>query len=168
MLLCFPTQDCWCLTNSPKLCNTLVTKAPLEHGPLSAALSDRDKHFLNDLVAATEDLFIVRHAFSSGYRPQTAGTAERVNQTGLRWLAARVERHQTGCDQLLPYVLFAYRSLHRPTIKDVPSFFLHGYEPTVPHQPHELPAHINQPLAESERSAVRKRSVKFVLSLLLL
>jgi len=57
----------------------------------------------------------------------------------------------------LPYVLVAYRNLYHPTVKDVPFFLLYGYEPILPHQPHDLPPHLNQSLAEEERTVVCKR-----------
>jgi len=72
---------------------TLVTKVFLEYGPPSVILSDRGTHFNNDLIAAIEDLFLIRHVFSSGYRPQTAAITERMNQTLCDLLAMYVERH---------------------------------------------------------------------------
>ena len=151
--LAFPTK-----TNKAKeVAKILVNNVFLEYGPPSVILSDRGRHFLNDLVAAIEQLFSVRHVFSSGYRPQTAGITERLNQTLCDLLAMYVERHQRDWDEVLPYVVFAYRTLYNPTVKEVPFFLLYGYEPILPHQLHELPPHLNQTLAEEERNKVCRR-----------
>jgi hypothetical protein len=153
----------YCLAFSTKtakaeeVAKILVRHVFLEYGPPSVILSDRGRHFLNDLVAAVEQLFTVRHVFSSGYRPQTAGITERLNQTLCDLLAMYVERHQQDWDEILPYVVFAYRTLYNPTVKDVPFFLLYGYEPILPHQMFELPPHLNQSLAEEERNKVAHR-----------
>ena len=151
--LAFPTKT----AKAPEVAKILVRNVFLEYGPPSVILSDRGRHFLNDLVAAIEQLFTVRHVFSSGYRPQTAGITERLNQTLCDLLAMYVERHQQDWDEVLPYVIFAYRTLYNPTVKEVPFFLLYGYEPVLPHQLFELPPHLNQSLAEEERNKVAHR-----------
>jgi len=148
--LAFPTKK----ASAKSVANILVKRVFLEHGPPGIILSDRGPHFTAELVAAIEELFLTRHVFSSGYRPQTAGITERMNQTLCDLLAMYVERHQTDWDELLPYVVFAYRTLYHPTVKEVPFFLLYGYEPILPHQMHELPPHLNQSLAAQERNKV--------------
>ena len=143
--------------DAPEVARLLVERVFLEYGPPAIILSDRGSHFHNYLVQAIEQLFLTRHVFSSGYRPQTAGITERMNQTLCDLLAMYVERHQRDWDKLLPYVLFAYRNLYHPTVKGVPFFLLFGYEPVLPHQVHELPLHLNNTLAEADRNIVAKR-----------
>ena len=80
-----------------------------------------------------------------------------MNQTLCDLLAMYGERYQKDWDKFLPYVTFAYRNLYHPTVKGVPFFLLFGYEPVMPHQLHELPAHLNQVLAEADRNLVARR-----------
>jgi len=143
--------------DAEEVADVLVHRVFLEYGPPAVILSDRGSHFHNYLVQAIEQLFLTRHVFSSGYRPQTAGITERMNQTLCDLLAMYVERYQTDWDRLLPYVTFAYRNLYHPTVKGIPFFLLFGYEPILPHQLHELPAHLNQTLAEADRNTVARQ-----------
>ena len=136
---------------------TLVKRVFLEYGPPTTILSDRGTHFNNDLVDSILDLFNTRHIFSSGYRPQTAGITERLNQTLLDILAMYVSNNQRDWDEILPYAVFAYRTLYNPTVKDVPFFLLYGYEPILPHEMYILPPHINQSLADRERNVIAQR-----------
>jgi len=143
--------------DASEVADILVHRVFLEYGPPAVILSDRGSHFHNYLVQAIEQLFLSHHVFSSGYRPQTAGITERMNQTLCDLLAMYGERYQKDWDKLLPYVTFAYRNLYHPTVKGVPFFLLFGYEPILPHQLHELPAHLNQTIAEADRNVVARR-----------
>jgi len=84
----FPLAFALKTADAPTVAQVLVEKVFLEYGPPSVILSDRGSHFHNVLVEAILDLFMVRQVFSSGYRPQTAGITERMNQTLLDLLAS--------------------------------------------------------------------------------
>jgi len=143
--------------DAPTVAETLVERIFLEYGPADKILSDRGSHFHNALVEAILQLFMVRQVFSSGYRPQTAGITERMNQTLLGILAVYVDRHQRDWDRLLPYVLFAYRTLYNPVVKNVPFYLLFGYEPTLPHELPLLPPHLNQSDADRQWNVIAQR-----------
>jgi len=136
---------------------TLVERIFLEYGPADKILSDRGSHFNNALIEAILQLFMVRQVFSSGYRPQTAGITERMNQTLLDILAMYVDRRQRDWDKLLPYVLFAYRTLYNPVVKHVPFYLLFGYEPILPHELPLLLPHLNQSDADRQWNVVAQR-----------
>jgi len=146
-----PTAD------ATTVAETLVERIFLEYGPPDKILSDRGTHFHNALVEAILQLFLVRQVFSSGYRPQTAGITERMNQTLLDLLAMYVDRNQRDWDKLLPYVLFAYRTLYNPVVKNVPFYLLFGYEPILPHELPLLPPHINQSDADRQWNVIAQR-----------
>ena len=143
--------------DGPEVARVLVDHVILEYGPPQTILSDRGSHFLNALVDSILQLFSINHVFSSGYRPQTAGLTERMNQTLVDLLAMYVDRNQRNWDQILPYVLFSYRTLYNPVVKNVPFYLLYGYEPVLPHELYLLPPHINQSLADQERNKVAER-----------
>ena len=144
-----------CKTNAAQdVADILIPHIFLEYGPPSTILSDQGPHFHNELIAAIDQLFLVNHVFSSGYRPQTAGITERCNQSLLDILAMYVNHHHRDWDRLLPYVLFAFRTLYNPAIKNVPFFLLYGYEPVLPHEMYLLPPHLNQSIADQERNKI--------------
>jgi len=80
-----------------------------------------------------------------------------MNQTLLDILARYIDRHQKDWDQLLPYVLFAYRTLYNPVVKNVPFYLLFGYEPILPHELPLLPPHLNQSEADRQWNVVAHR-----------
>ena len=143
--------------DAPAVSQVLIERVFLEYGPPATILSDRGPHFHNALIEAITQLFMARHVFSSGYRPQTAGITERFNQTLLDLLAMYVDKNQRNWDQLVPYVVFAYRTLYNPTVKNVPFYLLHGYEPVLPHELPLLPPHANQSAADREWNMVAQR-----------
>jgi len=80
-----------------------------------------------------------------------------MNQTLLDILAMYVDRRQRDWDKLLPYVLFAYRTLYNPVVKHVPFYLLFGYEPILPHELPLLPPHLNQSDADRQWNVVAQR-----------
>jgi len=58
---------------------------------------------------------------------------------------------------ILPYVLFAYRTLYNPVIKNVPFYLLFGYEPILPHEFPLLPPHLNQSAADRQWNTIAHR-----------
>ena len=132
----------------------LVERVFLEFGPARVILSDRGTHFLNELVHSVTQLFMTRQVFSSGYRPQTAGITERMNQTLLDLLAMYGNRKQNDWDQLVPYVLFAYRTTYSDVVKNMPFYLVYGYEPVLPHEMDLLPPHVNQSSADQARNVI--------------
>ena len=143
-----PTND------AASVAKVMIERVFLEFGPPRVILSDRGTHFLNDLVHSITQLFMTRQVFSSGYRPQTAGITERMNQTLLDLLAMYGNRKQNDWDQLVPYVLFAYRTTYSEVIKNTPFYLVYGYEPVLPHEMNLLPPHLNQSSADQARNAI--------------
>ena len=143
-----PTND------AVSVAKILVERVFLEFGPPRVILSDRGTHFLNDLVHSITQLFMTRQVFSSGYRPQTAGITERMNQTLLDLLAMYGNRQQNDWDQLVPYVLFAYRTTYSEVLKNMPFYLVYGYEPVLPHEMDLLPPHLNQSSADQARNSI--------------
>ena len=68
-----------------------------------------------------------------------------------------VDKHQRNWDVLVPYVLFAYRTLYNPTVKNVPFYLLFGYEPILPHEFPLLPPHVNQSQADRHWNTLAHR-----------
>lgn len=62
-----------------------------------------------------------------------------MNATLEDMLAVYVNKQQTDWDVILPYVVFAYRTLYNPVVQHVPFYLLFGYEPILPHEIPMLP-----------------------------
>lgn len=92
--------------------------------------TDRGSNFASELIAHVNKLLGVQHQLSPPYSPWVQGSVERFNST----LASMLSHTTTGpdWDQLLPLVLFAYRTSEcRAT--GVSSFeLLYGRKPRLP------------------------------------
>jgi len=96
---------------APTVAKVLVEHIFLFFGPPRVILSDQAKNFNDELLTAIMDLFKIRKVTSSGYRPQTAGLIERLNQTLLDMLAIYTDRCQFDWDEFIPYVLHLHIGL---------------------------------------------------------
>jgi hypothetical protein len=102
------------------------------HGAPEALLSDRGKQFLSEVMRHVNEYLQVRKINTTPYHPQTDGLVERFNGTLENLLAKFGNDHQDNWDDLLPYVLSAYRtSLHEAT-GDTPFYLLYGRDPYLP------------------------------------
>jgi hypothetical protein len=72
---------------APSVAEALIQHVFLVYGAPEVLLSDQGPQFTSELLECLNQLFITRHVFSSGYRPQTAGLVERFNRTLLDMLA---------------------------------------------------------------------------------
>jgi len=103
------------------------------HGAPKELLSDQGKEFMNALVANICALFETKHQTTTPYHPQTNGLTERFNQTLIKALGKLIQQHKTSCwDELLPSVLFAYRTAKHSTTGFTPIYLMCGREATLP------------------------------------
>ena len=71
-------------------------------------------------------------AFTTAYHPQTDGLTERFNKTLAEMISMYVSSDNKDWDQILPYVLFAYRtSVHQSTLEK-PFYLQFGRDPKLP------------------------------------
>ena len=74
-------------------------------------LTDQGSNFTSQLLAELYRMLHIRPIRTSPYHPQTDGLVERFNQT-LKAMLRKVHIQEgKDWDQLLPYVLFAYREI---------------------------------------------------------
>ena len=96
--------------SSATISRLLVEEVVSRHGVPSEILSDRGKSFLSGLMRELETLLGYRKVNMTAYHPQRDGLVERYNRTLTAMLAKSVHKGGPEWDELLPYVLFAYRT----------------------------------------------------------
>ena len=96
------------------------------HGCPQKIISDRGKHFDNDLIQRLTKKFNIKHNLSTAYHPQTNGLVERFNKTLCESLAKLQEDKQW--DEKIPSVLFAYRNKIHSSTKTKPFYLVYGRE----------------------------------------
>ena len=71
--------------------------------------SDRETHFVNEVIQELTDKFWIRHSLSSPYHPQSNGLVKRFNRTLCKGLA-KVAETINDWDTYIQPVLFSYRT----------------------------------------------------------
>ena len=149
----FALPDATAVTTAKVLLNQIF----LRFGPPRLILSDQGPHFTAEMVRVLMELFSINQHFSSGYRPQTAGLVERMNATLTDMLAHYVGVKQDDWDLFLPYVIFAYNTTYRESIKETPFYLLYGYQPVLPDDLYLLPNDLANSAALEHRNAAAGR-----------
>ena len=102
----FATSD----QTAPTLTRLLVEEVVSRHGVPRQLLSDRGPAFLSKLFLGVCSILGTKKVNTTVYHPQTDGLVEQFNGTLIIMLSKRVSGIGQEWDELLPYVLFAYRA----------------------------------------------------------
>lgn len=115
-----------------EVANFLYEEIICRHGVPSSIISDHGKAFLGRVVGLLKEEVGFKHKLAAPYHPQTNGLTERFNGTLCRSLNKCVNSAKEDWDDLIPSVLFAYRTLKHSTTKFSPFYLLHGKEAQLP------------------------------------
>jgi hypothetical protein len=110
----------------------LMEKVVCVHGFPSKLLSDQGTCFTSELWSALCALGGVEQAKTPSYRAATNGACERYNGTLKQMLKCYVDENQANWDEVLPYVVFAYRTSYQSSIGCSPFSMLFGREARLP------------------------------------
>ncbi|KAF4678833.1 DNA-(apurinic or apyrimidinic site) lyase [Perkinsus olseni] len=113
-----------------EVAETIVNVWVLRHGPFLELLSDRGGEFLNQIMGQICRTLGVTHLVSSGYRPETNGCTERINQELIRKLKIWADEFEGEWWRALPVVQHALRIIPRRDCGFSPFELLYG---RVPH-----------------------------------
>ena len=101
------------------------------HGCAKRILTDNGTHFKNEMIAQLLEKFEIDHKFSTPYHPQTNGLVERHNRT-LCESIARTIKEVKEWDEVLPSIMFAYRTSIQSTTKVTPFYLTYGRNSRLP------------------------------------
>ena len=94
--------------------------------------SDQGKQFEGKVFTEMCKLLNIKKTRTTPYHPQSDGMVERFNKTLLAMLRTLVDDNQLNWDELLPYVLMAYRSVQHETTGCTPNYLMLGREVATP------------------------------------
>jgi transposase InsO family protein len=117
------------LTSIAKL---YIDEVVTRHGAVKTLLSDQGGEFMSDLVRDICVYLKTSKVNTTVYHPQTNGLTERFNATLCQILSIYVDLNQQNWDELLPIVLFAYRTAVQETTTISPFEALYNRMPRLP------------------------------------
>jgi hypothetical protein len=124
----FPTTNCKAETVAKFFVEDVVARyeAPMK------IISDRGTHFHNKLILETCRLLGISQSLTTAYHPQTDGLTERFNQTLVDMLSKYIGDNSKDWDELIPYVLFGYRTAVQESTRETPFYLMFGRDPVLP------------------------------------
>jgi hypothetical protein len=124
----FPIVD----ADSVTVAKLLVEQVICRYGAPRKLLSDQGKVFLSHLILDLCKYFGIQKVNTAAYRPQTDGLTEKFNHTLANMLSMYVSANKRDWDEIIPYVLFAFRTSIQESIMEKPFYLMFGREPHLP------------------------------------
>ncbi|CAC5402687.1 unnamed protein product [Mytilus coruscus] len=102
------------------------------YGTCHSLVTDRGQGFASKLIAAINQIYNVKHSFTSSYHPQTNSVAERTNKTIIQCMRTLVHENQLNWPELLPGILMAFRMTPSASLEFSPFYLVFGKEMNLP------------------------------------
>ena len=110
----------------------LMTEVISRFGTPAYIHTDQGREFESRLFAELCEKLSITKTRTTPYRPQSDGMIERFNRTILQMLSMFVDEYKRDWDDLLPYLLMAYRSTEHESTGFSPFRLMFGREITLP------------------------------------
>mgnify|MGYP000635714642 FL=1 len=94
--------------------------------------TDQGREFENQVIYGICDLMNIEKTRTTPYRPASDGLVERSNRTILSILRVVSQQHRKDWDDLLPFVMMAYRTTIQESTNCTPSMLMFGREISTP------------------------------------
>ncbi len=107
----------------------VMERLVLVHGHPGKLLTDQGGEFKNAILQELCSAISTKKVFTTPYRPQADGMAERFNRTLLKLLSSYVSDCQQEWDTVLPYVLYAYNTAFNRATGTAPFSVIFGKDP---------------------------------------
>ena len=91
-------------------------------------VSDRGKHFLNDVIITITSKYLIKHRKTTPYNPKANGLTERANGIIGKIMNKMVSAHKTDWDRKLPSAVHAYNTSEKKTTGQSPFFLVFRQE----------------------------------------
>ena len=124
----FPLPD----QKAATVADCLVTEIIVKLGAPYVIHSDQGPNFESELFAEICKLLGITKTRTYGYRPQSDGLVERFNRTLQDMIAKLVNEYRNDWDEILPYVLCAYRATPHQSTGMTPNLLMLGREALLP------------------------------------
>jgi len=121
------------------IARVLVEEVISRHGCSEYLLTDRGSNFCSSLFQEVCKLLGIKRLLTTAYHPETDGLVERLNQTLINMISTQMEEGKNNWDEVLPYVLLAYRNSPHTSVGETPAFLLYGRDLTLPDEIKKLP-----------------------------
>ncbi len=110
----------------------LVEEVVVKFGIPAKIHSDQGRQFESKLFQEMCKILNIDKTRTTPYHPQSDGMVERFNKTLATMLSAYVQENQRNWDELIPYVMMAYRSSEHETTGMTPNMLMMGREVSTP------------------------------------
>ena len=124
----YPMPDMEAVTVAGILVNQFICR----FGTPEQIHTDQGRNFESILFQELCQMMDVRKTRTTPYHPQSDGMIERFNRTLLSLISINITDHQDNWDDLLPKVMFAYRSSVHESTKKTPYSLVFGREVKLP------------------------------------
>jgi hypothetical protein len=119
-------------------------------------VSDRGKHFLNDVIINITSSYLIKHRKTTPYNPKANGLTERANGIIGKILNKMVSAHKRDWDRKLPSAVHAYNTSEKKTTGKSPYFLVFGQTAL-----HGIEMEVETLRVMAARSAERTEDSKF-------
>lgn len=119
-----------------------VNEIVFRYGVPDSFMTDNGTNYTSKMMKKVCELLEIEKIETTPYHPQTNGMIERTNQIILSGLRHHVDDHHKNWDELLPGVLFAYRTAVQSSRKQSPYTLVFGEQPVTPVDHKILPSEI--------------------------
>jgi transposase InsO family protein len=127
------------------------------HGVPNALLTDCGTNFTSKLFKDVCKYLGIQKLQTTPYRPECNGTIERMHRSLKDMLSHYVTDLQDNWDDMLPYVMMAYRSTMHSSTQQTPFYLLHGREMQLPFDDIITPRRVRYDLDDNYASELAQR-----------
>ena len=154
------------------IADILVSQWISRYGVPNQIHTDQGRQFESDLFQKICDFLGTKKSHSLPYRPQSQGLVEGLNRTIQDMLAIIINENKDNWDEMLPYVMMAYRSTHQASTGETPNKMYFGEninlpidcmypcpKPISPECPHEYVLWLQETMAKAHAAARKSQKL---------
>ncbi|OMH81079.1 Retrovirus-related Pol polyprotein from transposon [Zancudomyces culisetae] len=118
---------------SSTIINFIIYKIVMDYGVPTQLVTDQGSSFMSEATKAVYKWLGIKHAPTSGYRPQSNGQVERLNRSIKSIMSKQIDEDYLNWDTYLWKTLLILRTLSSKTTGFTPAELLYGKDLTMAH-----------------------------------